>query len=130
MSLSRPGIVTRWQAVAERLFGCRRGEVIGGSVTLSVPEDQPQKVAALLGAGKTVQNFETRVFRKDSTPVDVIISASAIRTFPGRIEGYAVTARDNTEHKRLHEQLQRARDLAIEAAQTRATFLANMSHEI
>jgi len=133
MSLSPQGIVTSWNAGAERLFGYRSDEVIGRSVTLSVPEDrrdEPQKLAALLGAGKTVQDFETRVFRKDSTPVDIVISASAIRTFPGRIEGYAVTARDNTEHKRLHEELQRARDLAIEAAQTRATFLANMSHEI
>jgi PAS domain S-box-containing protein len=133
MSLSPQGIVTSWNAGAERLFGYRSDEVIGRSITLAVPEDrrdEPQKLAALLGAGKTVQNFETRVFRKDSTPVDIVISASAIRTFPGRIEGYAVTARDNTEHKRLHEELQRARDLAIEAAQTRATFLANMSHEI
>jgi PAS domain S-box-containing protein len=133
MSLSPQGIVTSWNAGAERLFGYRSESVIGRSVALAVPEDrrgEPQKLAALLGAGKAVENFETRVMRKDGTPVDIVISASAIRTFPGRIEGYAITARDNTEHKRLHEELQRARDLAIEAAQTRATFLANMSHEI
>lgn len=133
LSLSPQGIVTSWNAGAERLFGYRSDEVLGRSYALSVPEDrrgEPQKVAALLVAGKPVENFETRVIRKDGTEVDVVVSASAIRTFPGRIEGYAITARDNTEHKRLHKELQRARDLAIEAAQTRATFLANMSHEI
>jgi PAS domain S-box-containing protein len=133
LSLSPQGIVTSWNAGAERLFGYRSGEVLGRSYALSVPEDrrgEPQKVGALLVAGKPVENFETRVIRKDGTEVDIILSASAIRTFPGRIEGYAVTARDNTAHKRLHEELQRARDLAIEAAQTRAEFLANMSHEI
>jgi PAS domain S-box-containing protein len=133
MSLSPQGIVTSWNAGAERLFGYRSVEVIGRSVVLAVPDDrrdEPQKLGGFLRAGKTVENFETRVFRKDGTQVDIVISASAIRTFPDSIEGYAVTARDNTEHKRLHEELQRARDLAIEAAQTRATFLANMSHEI
>jgi PAS domain S-box-containing protein len=133
MSISPQGIVTSWNAGAERLFGYRSESVIGRSIALSIPEDrrgEPQKVAELLRAGKTVENFETRVIRKDGTPVDIVISASAIRTVPGRIEGYALTARDNTEHKRLHDELQRARDLAIEAAQTRATFLANMSHEI
>ena len=133
MSLSPQGIVTSWNAGAERLFGYRGDEVIGRSFVTSVPDDrrdEPQKLGALLRAGKPVENFETRFFRKDGTQVDIVISASAIRTFPDRIEGYAVTARDNTEHKRLHEELQRARDLAIQAAQTRATFLANMSHEI
>jgi PAS domain S-box-containing protein len=130
LSLSPQGIITSWNAGAERLFGYRSSEVLGRSITLSVRPGEPQKVVALLGAGKPVENFETRVFRKDGTPVDILISASAIRTFPGRIEGYALTARDNTEQKRLHEELQRARDLAIEAAQTRAEFLANMSHEI
>jgi PAS domain S-box-containing protein len=133
MSISPQGIVTSWNAGAEQLFGYRSKSVIGRSVALAVPQDrrgEPQKVAALLRAGKPVENFETRAIRKDGTPVDIVISASAIRTFPGRIEGYALTARDNTEPKRLHEELQRARDLAIEAAQTRAAFLANMSHEI
>jgi PAS domain S-box-containing protein len=130
MSLSPQGIITSWNAGAERLFGYRSEEVIGRSVVLAVPVGEPQKLGGFLRAGKPVENFETRVFRKDGTQVDIVISASAIRTFPDSIEGYAVTARDNTEHKRLHEELQRARDLAIEAAQTRATFLANMSHEI
>ncbi|HKF30326.1 MAG TPA: PAS domain S-box protein [Candidatus Binataceae bacterium] len=133
MSLSPQGTVTSWNAGAEQLFGYRSEEVIGRSIVLAVPDDrrdEPQKLAGLLRAGKPVENFETRIFRKDGTQVDIVISASAIRTFPDRIEGYAVTARDNTEHKRLHEELQRARDLAIEAAQTRAAFLANMSHEI
>jgi PAS domain S-box-containing protein len=133
MSISPQGIVTSWNAGAERLFGYRSEDVIGRSVVLAVPDDrrdEPQKLAGLLRAGKTVESFETRIIRKDGTQVDIVISASAIRTFPGRIEGYALTARDNTEQKRLHEELQRARDLAIEAAQTRATFLANMSHEI
>jgi len=62
--------------------------------------------------------------------VDILVSASAIRTFPGRIDGYAVIARDNPERRRLHEELRRAHDLAVEAARTRAEFLANMSHEI
>jgi len=133
MSLSPDGVITSWNPGAERLFGYRSDEVIGNPIEVALPEDSPderQRLAEILRSGRPLENLETRRKRKDGTAIDIIASASAIRTLPGRIDGYAVIARDNTQQKRLHEQMQRARDLAIEAAQTRAEFLANMSHEI
>ena len=133
LSLTSDGIVTSWNPGAERLLGYKSEEIIGKSIQVTIPRNSADDILKLgeqLVAGKSVENFESQRVRKDGTVVDVLISASGIQTFPGRIEGYAITARDNTERKRLHEEMQRARDLAIEAAQTRAEFLANMSHEI
>ena len=133
MSIDPNGIVTGWNPGAERLFGYKSEEIIGKSQEITVPPDllpELKGFAERIQAGQSVENLETRRLRKDGTTVEVLLSASGIRTFPGRLDGYAVTARDNTERKRLHEEMQRARDLALEAAQTRAEFLANMSHEI
>ncbi len=133
MSLSPQGLVTSWNAGAERLFGYKSEEIIGQPVEMTHPEElreEAQKIRDLVTAGKSFENFETRRLRKDGTPVEILLSAAAILAPDGRVEGYAVTARDNTERKRLHEEMERARDLAIEAARTRAEFLARMSHEI
>ena len=133
LTISPEGLITSWNPGAERLFGYTSDEVIGQSVEAAIPGDREgerERLAATLGSGQPIENLETRRLRKDGSPVDLLVSASAIRTLPGRIDGYAVIARDNTERKRLHEELRRARDLAVEAAQTRAEFLANMSHEI
>src|SRR5262249_51697425 len=133
LSLTPFGIVTSWNPGAERIFGYRGDEIIGKSVTLTIPDDlleEARKIGETIYAGGSIENLETRRLRKDGTVIDVLVSASGIRTLPDRLEGLAVTARDNRERRRLHEQMQRARDLAIQAAQTRAEFLANMSHEI
>jgi PAS domain S-box-containing protein len=133
LSLSPEGRITSWNPGAERLFGYRAAEVIGQSPEAAIPADRQgerERLAEILATGQPIENLETRRLRKDGTLVDLLVSASPIRTLPGRIDGYAVIARDNTERKRLHEELRHARDLAVEAAQTRAEFLANMSHEI
>ena len=133
LTLSPEGLITSWNPGAERLMGYSAEEVIGKSGEAAIPGErhgERERLAEMLASGQTIENLETRRIRKDGTLIDLTISASAIRTFPGRVEGYAVIARDNTERKRLHEELRRAHDLAVEAARTRAEFLANMSHEI
>jgi PAS domain S-box-containing protein len=132
-TISPRGILTSWNPGAEQLFGYTREEAIGQPCTLTVPPDllsEFEEEQKTLAAGKSIQARETRRVRKDGSTVEIIQSASAIYSVPGRPEGFAVIARDNTEHKRLQEEMKRARDLAIEAAQTRSEFLANMSHEI
>ena len=132
-TISPAGIVTSWNPGAEHLFGYTREEAIGKPHTIAIPpalrpEFEEQRKA--LASGQSIQAHETLRLRKDGSTVQIIQSASAIYSLPGRLEGFALIARDNTEHRRLQDEMKRARDLALEAAQTRSEFLANMSHEI
>ncbi|MGO9454591.1 MAG: PAS domain S-box protein [Candidatus Binataceae bacterium] len=133
MSLTPRGMVTSWNPGAERLFGYKSEEIIGKSIEIIVPPDllgELRWLGETVAGGKSIEDFETRRVRKDGSIVEVVLAASGIRPVAARLEGFAVIVRDNTERKRLQKEMQRARDLAIEAAQTRAEFLANMSHEI
>jgi len=133
MSITQQGIVTSWNPGAERLFGYKGEEIIGKSIEMIVPPDllgELRWLGETVASGKSIEDFETRRVRKDGSIIEIVLAASGIRPVAPRLEGFAVIARDNTERKRLQQEMQRARDLAIEAAQTRAEFLANMSHEI
>ena len=133
ISLSRDGTVTSWSPAAEKLFGYTHEEALGKPYASIIPPGlaaEFEKQQTALTAGQSIQDLETRLIHKDGHEVEIVFSASPIYSLPGRLEGFAVVVRDNTERKLLQERMKRARDLAIEAAQTRSEFLANMSHEI
>ncbi len=98
---------------AEELVGYKKEDLIGRSfLKLSLlPPDQIPKAAALLARnamGNPTGPDEFTLVRKDSTQVQVEIT-----TFPTKIKGRALVlglARDITEHKRMEEELRKARD--------------------
>lgn len=47
-----------------------------------------------------------------------------------RVVGFQAVARDISDLKRMREELQRSRDIAVESSRMKSSFLANMSHEI
>jgi two-component system sensor histidine kinase/response regulator len=47
-----------------------------------------------------------------------------------RVVGYEAIARDITQRKDIEEELERARDAALQSARAKSEFLANVSHEI
>ncbi|WP_264297978.1 response regulator [Alkalilimnicola sp. S0819] len=97
------------------------------------PEDRRRMLAELDQRGQ-VHAFETRMRRRDGTPVWVAISAHRLgQGEDGHIEGSLL---DITERKQ-REAAERARALAEKekeaakaAAQAKSSFLSNMSHEI
>src|SRR5580704_6370940 len=72
------------------------------------------------------------ILRGPTLAAEVWIEAFArpVRTDDGTILGGMMVLRDISEHKLAEEQMQRARDLALEAERIRSEFLSNMSHEI
>jgi PAS domain S-box-containing protein len=80
-----------------------------------------QIVCDCLTLGKTLEGIE------------VVVAARhyAWTFFPqpelGLVRGYSV---DLTERKRVEQELQRARDMALKASQMKSEFLANSSHEL
>jgi two-component system sensor histidine kinase/response regulator len=81
--------------------------------------------------GEAVNNAQF-ILRGPTITSDLWIEAFArpVRTDDGTILGGMMVLRDISERKLAEEQMQRARDLALEAERIRSEFLSNMSHEI
>lgn len=119
MSGTIDGIVTTWNRGAERIYGYTAEEIVGKSMTATVPADMRAgftETLTKLKNGEPVAHFETVRIRKDKTMVDVSIMLSAIHNEDGTIVGFSAIIRDITEEKHL----ERLKD----------DFLAIVSHEL
>src|SRR5450759_3490533 len=134
------GIVTNWNAGAEKIFGYPAAEIVGQSITLLIPPQRQVEEETILGQiarGESVRHFETVRRRKDGSTVDVSITVSAIKDAAGKIIGASKVARDITERKRLDQvlleknaELESARSVAEKANVAKSDFLSSMSHEL
>ncbi|MEP7347617.1 MAG: PAS domain S-box protein, partial [Gemmatimonadaceae bacterium] len=116
---SLAGIITSWNAGAERLFGYSAGEAIGRPVTLIIPADridEEKEILTRLTRGESIAHFETLRVAKDGTVVEVSLSVSPVRDGSGRVVGASKVARDIGERKRteliLRESEERFRMIA------------------
>ena len=106
---TRDGVVTSWNAGAQRLFGYTATEMVGQPVAVLVPAERTHELKAVaqrVNAGESVEEHETRGLRKDGTQVDVALTASPIFDALRRVTGAAVIARDITQMKRQQGQLE------------------------
>ena len=103
------GIVTSWNAGAQKIFGYTASEMIGYSIKRLIPQgrmDEEAKILSQIERGENLQHFETQRVRKDGRLIDVSVTVSAIRdTTSGRIVGASKVARDITEPKRVENRL-------------------------
>ncbi len=115
-SWNTAGLITSWNAEAERLFGYSASEMISQSLLKIVPEDRLQRskdaIVKLL-RGEFYGQYETVRLRKDGIRLDVELTVSPIRDSAGNIVGVATVCRDITQRKEVEARLR----LAIEAAQ-------------
>jgi diguanylate cyclase (GGDEF)-like protein/PAS domain S-box-containing protein len=102
------GIITSWNAGAERLYGYTAAEASGKSISVLVPpghDDELSEIMRRVTLGEPMENFETVRQRKDGTQVDVSLTVSAIRDRSGRATGASTIARDISARLRYQEQL-------------------------
>ena len=93
------GIITSWNASAEKMYGYSSEEAIGKIITLILPKDRPDEMAGILSdviAGQRFKNFETVRVRKDGTAIPVSLTISPIHDADGVIVGVTSIARDIT----------------------------------
>lgn len=105
------GIITSWNAGAERIFGYGAEEIIGRSMHLLIPEDRVNDETAILESiarGERVDHFETVRQNKDGQLIDISITVSPLIDQDGRLFGASSIARDISERKRLDAALQEA----------------------
>ncbi len=102
------GIVTSWNAGAEKVFGYPAPEMLGQPILRLIPPDRRQEEVEILAAvqqGEGVRHLDTVRVRKDGSLIDVSITTSAIKDAAGKIIGASKVARDITERKQAERQL-------------------------
>src|SRR5713226_6555573 len=107
------GIITSWNAAAERMYGYSAEEIVGQPVTLLFAPDRQDEftqIMARIRRGERVDHYETMRVRKDGTRLTVSVTISPIKDSSGTIVGASAIARDITEHKRLEAKFRRLFD--------------------
>ncbi|HEY5239628.1 MAG TPA: PAS domain S-box protein [Rhizomicrobium sp.] len=116
ISKTLDGVITSWNAGAERIFGYMAQEMIGQPIALLFPDDrlaEENLIVAQLKAGQFIQHYETVRRRRDGTDIDVSLSVSPLYDEEGRVVGASKIARDITERKATEARL---RELQSEMA--------------
>lgn len=128
VSKNLDGIVTSWNAAAEKLFGWKANEIIGRSILTIVPEnlhEQEYAILRRLQAGQRIEHFETTRCHKDGHTLQVSVRISPIKDATGRVIGASKIARDISEQKRMQQALIDSEKLAATGR-----LAAAIAHEI
>ena len=123
---SLDGVITSWNAGAERMYGYSAQEAVGRSMDLIVlPERRGELPLAFekLKQGLQVETFETVRVRKDGRQLDISLTLSPIYDAGGQLVGASGIDRDISDRKAAEAAL-------AEAARRKDEFLALLGHEL
>ncbi len=112
ISKTLDGIVTSWNAGAERIFGYTAAEMIGQPITRLIPPDRQNeepRILSQLKQGNRVDHFETKRVTKYGELRDISVTISPIFNSAGNIIGASKIARDVTIQREA-EKIIRERD--------------------
>ena len=96
------GVISAWNAAAERIFGYTEHEAIGQPITMIIPPDlheEEHEILRRLRAGERIDHFETVRVTRAGECIDVSLTISPLRDPAGRIIGCSKIARDITKAK-------------------------------
>jgi two-component system sensor histidine kinase/response regulator len=149
ISTTTEGVVTTFNATAERMLGYPAAQLVGqGTPALWHDGDEVVRRSEALGLelGQSIEpGFETFVakarlggadenewtfIRRDGSRFPVLLSVTALRDRTGTITGFLGVIADITERRRAEEALRQAKEAAEEASRAKSQFLASMSHEL
>jgi PAS domain S-box-containing protein len=108
ISKTLEGIVTSWNAAAERLFGFTAAEMIGQPINRVIPAElqyEETEILAKLRRGERLQRYETIRVRKDGARLEISLTISPVRDSSGRIVGAAKVAHDISARRRAERAL-------------------------
>lgn len=122
--LDGDGIVTSWNAGAERFKGYRPDEIIGQHFSrFYTPEDRaagmPERALATAAREGRSETEGWRI-RKDGTRFWTHAIIDPIRDPEGRIIGFAKITRDLTERRQVQQELEQAREALFQAQKVEA----------
>ena len=127
--------VTYWNNEAETLYGYKREETLGKSISFWYPPDRKgerDKLIERVRNGEVVKDCETQRIKKDGTPVDVSLTLSSISDGQGPYKGFIGIAKDITERKRAEKALLEAQRQVIHSEKLASIgqLTAGICHEV
>ncbi|MDZ5457096.1 PAS domain S-box protein [Azohydromonas lata] len=102
LSTTLDGVITSWNAGAERMYGYTAAEALGHPLALIVPDDRTEEALAMLrrvAGGERVAHHETVRLTRAGRRIDVLLGISPVRDRSGRVVGVSKVARDITAEK-------------------------------
>lgn len=133
--------VILYNLAAARLFSLRNDTTfdpatIYDNVQILHKDGEPLEHEKLPGIvsirdGRKIRNYDLRIIREDGTHRWLSVNSEPLFR-SGEIKPYAAVAtfKDITENRRILKEIERAKQTAEEANQSKSRFLANISHEI
>ncbi|HVP96929.1 PAS domain S-box protein [Methanoregula sp.] len=112
------GVITSWNAGAEKIYGYPAREVFGKSIALLIPPDWENELPQILEKirhGEHIHHYETIRIRKDGKRIQISLTISPIYGPDGTITGASTIARDITEQRLAEEQLRQNQRLLASA---------------
>jgi PAS domain S-box-containing protein len=113
VSKTLDGVITSWNASAERLFGYTASEAVGQHISLIIPVNRRSEetfIIERIKKGERIEHFDTVRVHKDHTPLDISLTISPVRDASGKIVGASKIARDITQRKRIERELRESEE--------------------
>jgi PAS domain S-box-containing protein len=105
------GVISAWNAAAERMFGYTEHEAIGQPITMIIPLDlheEEYEILRRLRAGERIDHYETVRVTKAGEWINVSLTISPLRDPAGKIIGCSKIARDITKAKQAEAALRQS----------------------
>jgi PAS domain S-box-containing protein len=122
------GVITSWNAGAERLFGYTTEEALGKHMSLLACPGRESDIPHIMERvkrGERTEHYEAWRCTKDQREVTVSLTVSPIRNAAGQIIGASKIARDITAQKQAEEAMRQVEKLAV-----LGRMAATITHEI
>ena len=120
------GLITTWNAGAQRLYGYAPHEAIGKHVSILIPEERRHEIEeyhASIAAGERLHTRDTIRVCQDGTQLHVSLTVSPVYDSHNRLIGISKIARDVSERIAMENEIR-------DQVQQREAFLATLSHEL
>src|SRR3984957_1853512 len=104
------GMITAWNAGAEKLFGYSPAEAVGKPMLILESSERKNQALDMLMRvlrGERVEEIDTVRIRKDGRKIDISARIFPLKDTSGAIIGASKIARDITQRKRADEEIQR-----------------------
>lgn len=133
LSVTPEGVITSWNAGAERIFGYAADEAIGHSIQILIPADQHHEKAwlrASLHGAPSVHAYDAVRLTKDGRCIDVSVTLSPIKDAAGRVIGVSKIIRDVSDRQRAQVLLRQSHEALETKVQERTAELSAANYSL